>query len=48
VVGVVEYLAEATIDDRTGQQLWDVLNTRFIKPQDYVFRERRYPTPSDG
>ncbi len=38
----VEYLADSDVDDALDAQIRVLLTTCFTKPQDYVFRRRRY------
>jgi predicted N-acetyltransferase YhbS len=38
----VVYLPDSSIDDDLDRELRGLLSTCFLKPQDYVFRERRY------
>jgi len=38
----IEYLPDSRIDGATDQELRGLLTTCFTKPQDVVFRERRY------
>ena len=39
---VVEYIADAAVDAELDRALRDLLSTCFTKPQDHVFRTRRY------
>jgi len=38
----VEYLADSDVDDALDAEIRALLTTCFTKPQDYVFRQRRY------
>ena len=38
----IEYLPDASVDDALDRQLRDLLTTCFTRPQDVVFRDRRY------
>lgn len=38
----IQYIADLDVDDRLDRELRELLSTCFTKPQDYVFKERRY------
>jgi len=38
----IDYLPDSDIDDALDRELRGLLTTCFLKPQDYVFKERRY------